>query len=393
MSKGSAKHFYVMNKIRQIPWLIIFCAVFFVFVSCKRKNDLYFFNGEVVIVGGIEKPTLLTGEQVVLNDVYTGVMNVYDSLILFTSEKYPDKFVSIFSLNTGDLLGNYCPKGQGPDDYLSMINTSQFETTGTDIKLWIDAENNNKQVLFNITSSIRDNCTNIDSVIPFGVRNDDYAFCFVLNNAIAAKQSSQADKTENYLEYAIFDISNLMKTKTLSLYHSPITALRENLHTPYYLSSADRVKPDKTKIAMGMWMLNQLNILDLESGIMKGYRISGSLDFGDMNNATKRIKYCNRCIAVDDEYIYTLYVGVDLNEDGISHFFTPASQINVFDWKGNYVSKIKLDHEAQFIEFDPVKKFLYTIDVDETIYKYNLTYLYLSSLVFSSPRPSSFVQR
>ncbi|MDR2287277.1 MAG: hypothetical protein LBE04_07370 [Prevotellaceae bacterium] len=45
------------------------------------------------------------------------------------------------------------------------------------------------------------------------------------------------------------------------------------------LYSMDKMKPDKTKIAMGLRYLRQINIMDIETGKVTGYRVKDTPDF------------------------------------------------------------------------------------------------------------------
>jgi hypothetical protein len=82
-------------------------------------------------------------------------------------------------------------------------------------------------------------------------------------------------------------------------------------------------------------------------------------------------------ITLDNDYIYALYTGIDLAEDGVAHFITPTDKIHVFDWEGKFITKIQLDKKIGYIVLDPVGKFIYTADDSDLIHKYDVSYLYL----------------
>jgi hypothetical protein len=367
----------------------VFILSFFLFltvcVGCNRKGDASFFNGEIILVEDIGKQDFLSGNLIELSDIYTGMMNVYDSIIIFTSGLFPDKFVSIFSLNTGNLLGTFCPKGQGPNEYLSLSNADQLEVDETGLKLWMDAYNDNKWLLFNITSSLSNSKTIVDTVVNFGWRNSEFhtpftTFVFYLEDKVLAKNMSvwDQDGSDNYLpsQYNIYGLKDLKKYDSYIMYNAPILTKRGASLPDYYQSSIDRIKPDHTKIAMGMQMLNQINILDVETGNLKGYRVKGSCGFDDLNNVGKQVKFCYKMITLDNDYIYALYAGIDLAEDGVAHFMTSTDNIHVFDWEGKFIAKIQLDQKVEYIAFDPIKKFIYSYDNEELIYRFDVSYLY-----------------
>jgi hypothetical protein len=53
----------------------------------------------------------------------------------------------------------------------------------------------------------------------------------------------------------------------------------KRLMPPMCLYSMDKMKPDKTKIAMGLRYLRQINIMDIETGKVTGYRVKDTPDF------------------------------------------------------------------------------------------------------------------
>jgi hypothetical protein len=224
------------------------------FMSCQKKEDSYFFHGEIVIVDDIEKIDSLTGEWIELRGIYYGQMNVIDSLMIFTSTKQ-EKFISIFSVNTGNLVGTFCSKGGGPGEYISIADDGQLETSeGADIRLLLNAFNNNQLLWFNVSSSVARHQTCVDTTIPFGFIYSDgqvpFSSSFLLEEGIMAKRQETLDPPCKPTEYILYSVKDKEKLRTYPLYKDVITAKRRYLNTEYYLISNDRIKPDRTKIAM-----------------------------------------------------------------------------------------------------------------------------------------------
>jgi hypothetical protein len=139
--------------------------------------------------------------------------------------------------------------------------------------------------------------------------------------------------------------------------------------------SMDRIKPDdNTKLVMAMFSMDQINIMDVTTGEIKGYRNKNSPDFNYLKDIDN-IKNYYLDVCVDDKYIYGLYL------NGKNGLGSTANILHVFDWDGNFIRKIVLDKTVLYLSmgFDPVKKYLY-IDTlgedDEEIYRYDLSYLY-----------------
>lgn len=104
-------------------FILILFMVGFVFFACKEETDLYF-NGDITVIKSFDNDTLLSPVKVELEDIYDGSVLAYDSLLFFTSHKYSDCWMYVFSVNSGKHIASLCPKGQGPNDYLSCKKLS-----------------------------------------------------------------------------------------------------------------------------------------------------------------------------------------------------------------------------------------------------------------------------
>lgn len=71
----------------------------------------------------------------------------------------------VFSVNSGKHIASLCPKGQGPNDYLSCKNSQQFIRENGELKLWV-RDNAKSARLLNITKSIETGATVCDAIIP-----------------------------------------------------------------------------------------------------------------------------------------------------------------------------------------------------------------------------------
>jgi hypothetical protein len=351
--------------------------------SCNRqKNDADIFNGKLSIIEEIDTITKLTSSQIFLNDIYTFGPNVYDSLLLFVSYKYQHHFVSVFSLNSGDLLGEFVQKGQGHNEYISINWRGQFIVENNEIKIWFNAVPNYRIFLLNLTASIREQRTVIDREIKFGMphspNGDFFQYVFCTKDRIIAKtQTAWFDQTMQYTpaEYYSFDIVDLKQSNRFKLFNKPIMTAR-NIASDECFISSDKINPSRTKIAMGMNWTKQINILDIATGQLNGFRVKSSTTFDDFNSS-KPLFWCYEGVYVDDQYIYGMYMGSPLAETGSEHFDAQSDEVHVFTWDGKMIAKLSLDHPANVMDLDVVNKYLYIVDkVEENIYRYDLQFLY-----------------
>jgi hypothetical protein len=139
------------------------------------------------------------------------------------------------------------------------------------------------------------------------------------------------------------------------------------------LYSHDRIKPDKTKLAMGMRYLRQINIMDVGTGEVTGYRVKGAPDFNILTERYRKFVSYYLWICVDDDFIYGALNSKDKHN----------TAVDVFDWNGNFRTKLILDKKManiNSIALDPVNKYLYVLttgkDTMEKVFRYDVNYLY-----------------
>jgi len=139
-----------------------------------------------------------------------------------------------------------------------------------------------------------------------------------------------------------------------------------------FFHSIDLIKPDKSKIVMGMYMLAQINILDVKTGEVKGFRISRTPDFNYFKGSVDKLKIYYNNLVVDNDYIYLVSVDkkyIDIRESVDSNI------IHVFDWNGNFYKKLFLDNPIDFIEIDSENRLLYGINLSrEEIFQNKLSF-------------------
>ena len=363
---------------KSISILILLIA----FISCKQDVD--YFNGEVFIVEIPRTADTLKGQEIVLNDIYTGYMSVYDSIALFTSSRYSDEFINVFSLNSKELIGQSVGKGNGPNDFTRLSHRDNFFVDNNDLKLWLNNYDTQKLKLLNITQSIKKGSTIIDSVASFKKEPDThypFAFFFVVDNGqILARSSPNLLRKKEYeyipTEYHLYQYPSQEKIRSYLLYNKPLIPKdTEYFNAMYssYFHSFDNIKSDQSKVAMAMWMLPQINILDIQTGELKGFRLNENIDFVNLEkNDIESLKFYYSNICTDNNYIYALYLNT-LMVDTEKHEET--NEIHVFNWDGKFVKRIILEHSCDQIALDRKNNKLYTKDDEEKIFCYDLNTL------------------
>ncbi|WP_455663906.1 BF3164 family lipoprotein [Phocaeicola sp.] len=366
---------------------IIFCLHFLLLTSCQLKHDNNYFNGSIETVE-FTKEQDLKGIPIELNDAYRGAMLVYDSLAIIESGEN-DYMFAIFNVNSGNKIGKICPIGQGPDDFLrASVSSQQFQKLEDDLCLWV-ADNMDKYVLINLNSSIRDSST----VISRKITNmawakkwaNTFGISFILDHdyILARSQTEQLYKKieDGYLPVTYHLYKGNIDTceKDFVIYKKALIPQEVN---DYYwiatcLGSYDAIRPDHNKVAMGMNYVGQLNILDVESGTLKGYRLKDANDFKFLTThpqASCTIYYPN--ISADEKFIYAHYNGRKIQELIDTKDTDESAIIHVYDWEGNPIVCLHTDKRFANMSFEPTQKYLYVKDSNQDIYRYDMNFLY-----------------
>jgi hypothetical protein len=267
-----------------------------------------------------------------------------------------------------------------PENFNSIFWGEQFVYDDSQQHVWIKKDGVEECVLLNLAKPgdvvRRKIDIRLDTEFHYGLGS-----IFILNDSLFLGRNQgeklyQGDGSFLPPAYHIYNAKTKERIKSYKPYNAfvPLSDefYKKSLHTQGF-NSMDRIKPDdNSKLAMGMQLMDQINIMDIATGEIKGYRNKNSPDFNYLRDDVDIVKRYYEDICVDDKYIYGLYSNGK---------FWDGNILNVFDWDGNFIRKIVLDRTAINLSMtlDPVNKYLY-IDTlsedDEEIYRYDVSYLY-----------------
>jgi hypothetical protein len=363
-------------------YFLVLIISFTIFFSCKEeeeKNKDVYFNGEIIIVDSNVAPDTLYGEKVNMDGLFTGAMWAYDTLIGFFLQ-LPDYNMNVFNVNTGKFLYSLGKRGTSAKEFNNIGYAGQFVYEDSQLYVWIQKDDIKECVLLNLEKPgdviKRKTDINVDTEFRYGL-----SFTYILNDSLflGSNQGEKLFSGDGSLLPPAFHLYNA-QTKELIKSYKPYNALvipssYDSYHITKILGSRDRIKPgDNTKLVMAMFSMDQINILDIATGKIKGYRNKNSPDFTYLKDIDN-IKNYYLDVNVDDKYIYGLSLNGKNSQDRMGNI------LHVFDWDGNFIRKIVLDKMVLYLSmaFDPVNKYLY-IDTlsedDEEIYRYDVSYLY-----------------
>jgi len=351
---------------------IIICFWGVVSFSCNNTSDSRYFKGDVILFEDSLQLEILTGEQVILDGLYAGRMDVCDSLVFMQHFIYPDYFIAVFNHYTGKHLGDFIPKGNGPNEYVDLSWIYQFFYEDRHLKGLLCSFSRKKIIIWDITESLNTGTTCVSQIdFPKSVSKvalGGYMFFMNNKNLIANIKNFDTPDLPNQTYYQIDYITQEIK-QTYSFYNKPIDN-NDNVFKILYHHIPVTHNIKGTKLASAMAILHQINILDIETGILKGFRMNHTPNFGDIIGSQQEIKFHYLAITADSQYIYALYVGEETN---IKSGFPNGRFIHIFDWNGKFVRKLYLDKEASHIGIDAKNNILLIKnDYTDEIYKYYL---------------------
>lgn len=356
----------------------IYIALLFILISCSNESiDDKIFNGTIVPI--VDKSTEIQKiklDHIPLYGANYGYIAAHDSLMLFMNPKLGSHFFNIFHLYNGDDFGEFVNKGIGKDEFISVAPVYQLFKENGDIKTLLFAPNEEKLLFWNITHSLSMDTTIIDKNISCPWRTVNNGICydkiFYISDTLYMKVPSfpigDDDATLPY--YKCYDLTTDSLIGAYHIYKQSVKNGDGYIIPESFYASHDAIKPDGSKIVQAMVNLPQLNILNLKTGDVVGYRFDGFEGYSIFKTNSKIKSYFIR-IHVDNNYIYTVYWGKD--KWGIKEI-PYVNTIYIFDWHGNLVKKLETDLDIDNIYVNTTNNRLYvTRPKDDDVYSIDLT--------------------
>lgn len=235
--------------------------------------------------------------------------------------------------------------------------------------MWI-YDNHSSYKLINVSRSLANRRTEVDSVIPYKYR-EHYLFPFInthISNPdiIAGIQSMKLFESEGYKPkyYTLFRNDINHPVHEFTLYKKPIPAPLNNpqIGMGDHYDSFDVIHPKGTKVALAMCMVGQINILDIAANRLTGYHLENTPTLEEAAGQTEYTAYFTQ-IAADERFIYALTA---------KRVPALANTVLVMDWNGNPIRKLILDKSLLSFALDPQGNTLCGIDLEDNVYIYTL---------------------
>lgn len=369
---------------------LLYSILFILLLCCCNSSftDNDYFAGEINLIKDSLPVKDIQPESIEIDGIYKGPIFVYDSLLIY----YPMNFTAtssyeVYNLNNKSLLGKFCNRGGGPNEIISLTLVSHFYTENGDLKTLLYGGNEKKLVEWNISKSLAKQTTVFDQVVPYDWDVDSHVIPYnklfrISSDTIWVTVPSTFLTIDNELiSLPVYEKRTISTNRQVQKYDIFYKIPENNgdkvqsalLSPERFLESFYCMKPDGSKIVQAMLFMPQVNILDLRSGGVEGFRINPFIRFSTFKENIGKINYNFTSVAVDDRFIYALYWGrsiKDKNEKKQSNI------VYVFDWEGNLVNKLGLGKYVEHIFLDEKNHILYGREyTSDYVYAYDLNAL------------------
>ena len=343
-----------MNNFRIVS---IIAVAALILTSCKDKPHYFDNSLQEYISDNISYSEKIEGIPVISDAIGAYSLEVVDTMICL-AHRQRDMMFSLYNLN-GDSLVSVGIMGQGPSDFTSNRMNGQYVLSDRFAGLWVNDVNASALKLLNLTKSIEESISCVDSIIPIQpmVKN-----AFIVGDTIVQEVIGDGN----------YDLLASVDGKLISRF--PLYAYNIDLSDLFvFYDGKMRVSPDGNYMVIAMSAINQLNILDLSS---KHKRIAVSVggvkspDYVmDRENKIPFHTYYSD-IALSDGMIYALYENQPYitDEDHLKN-----SELHVIDYTGKIITIFPLDRFLYAISYSEKDNSIYGIDDNETIVRYKLT--------------------
>ena len=323
--------------------------------SCNPKN--IFQDYEMIHVTTFPITAELSGEKIALSPEGILALHVTDTFMIVHQIKLPE-YMTVYGQKSLHKLKTLLTKGRGPNEFRDFTYRGQYCNRNHNTEIYFSDINKSSLYALDLTQSIQQ-----DSLVIKRIAKIPYpSFPTFLTDSFYISKTFLIDQKK--IAYILHD--SLAHTIHAYPLYDHVSDIRYN-----QMGSADQIKPDLSKIVMGMISFNQINILDLKGN--RNFSITTShsptwLSEEYFENNDYTIYYC--ALSCTDEKIYALYVEQKISE--WQRVKKPV-EIHVFNWEGEALYKLKIKENLLNFDIDESSNKLYGLATEEEIFVYDIS--------------------
>ena len=214
--------------------------------SCTQHDIMH---GKNILIKEFPQETRFTGEKIDIASIGIIGLHVIDTFLICHKANGVDNFFDVYDTQTLRPLGKFLHVGRGPNEFLNAIYEEQYFKDSLNTYMWICDGSLMKLVLFNLTESIRQQETILDSCID--LPKDCIGNHFILGDTLISIVNSPVGHT-----LSTYDLKkDIPLQQPIVMFSFPFN------NCTYALNMGNRLRPDHEKFASIMIYFNQINIL------------------------------------------------------------------------------------------------------------------------------------
>ena len=348
----------------------LFMAVL-LFSSCQRENDFFAGKLETFSLEGSNKGTV-DADTIPIDIPFYPTFSVIDSLVFFYSPSAMDYSFTVYDIKNKCLIGKYCPRGRGHEEYVTHLPITRFFCETEDLKTLLVASGERRMMIWNISESLREKKTIYENVAPFyreeGLPGPSYVYR-LSEDTILSYTGCFRKPSSNELSPQTYQLRTYSTDKEIRSYYihkNTINNKESNLLPENFLIGDKAVKPDGSKMVEAMRYLPQINIINFRNGRISGFREETGPDYSIFKTDMKNPTLFYHRVCANDSFVFALWAGP---EEG-----SKCSILHVFDWDGHLIKVVKLSTHIHELFLDEKNELLYGLRANGTnLYRFCLS--------------------
>ena len=341
--------------------------------ACTSNHN---FRGQLKEIDDETKEILLKSFPKHIESIYSPLFAVVDTVALFYNTNNETAYEA-FKLSTGEQIGKFCPIGHGQGEYIAISPIRQIYQEKGEYKTLMFAPNEAKILIWNISESLRSGHTIYEYVGDYSKKDNPVSYS---KQVIIGKDSAlfytpsvhiSSSNRITIPKYLIRSVKSNDQINEIQLFDNVVENADARVLPESFFDSSFSLKPDKKQFVEAMNWLPQINIVDVKTGKIEGYRKRSFQDENIFSTNMENALFCYKCVVSDDQYIYALWAGKKKND---LHPEIGYQTIDIYDWNGKLVHKYYVKDGINELAIDVQDGTLYGWNVEQQmIYKYEIT--------------------
>lgn len=353
---------------------VLVIVLIYILWSCDSNNRSYpmvhmaFDN--VSYIEHFPQSVFADGEKIYFDVIGVRSFLIYDSLMIMSTVNTDSLWVAV-SLSDLQVQGSMLKTGQGPFEFVfppSVSNNTKIAEEQNQLFTYVYDMYKGELLKLNISASLSEDHTDI-SILNNSLPKSLFNFVVINDSTFLCKEAKS-----NHTQQIRFIDNAKQERKQLSVLDKlNNVAIRHN-EDINILSTITKHNPSNDLIIEMPIGLNYINMYTLDSSIAKtlciGKRLYNIEQIQNTNEWSRIYTFAD--VRLFSDFWGVLYMNETEKNYQIKRKKFPT--VLLFDWHGNPLVEIKLNHLATSFDIDTRTNDLYTFDVETDLFvKYNLS--------------------